>query len=515
MSDLPATRRARRVAALAVAVLAALAYANSLADGFVLDDTMAIVRNEVVAHPTLGGVFARDFRGGVGGARTDAYRPLATASFALDRALGGGRPALFHATNLFLHALLCALLTLALWSVEGLSRRAAVAAAALFAVHPLHTDAVTALVGRADLLGAGFALAAWWLHRRDARLNAIAAPACLFLALCAKESSVVILPVMALVELRGGAAAPRARPWRWLAYGAVVAAWLLLRAHAIGGWHAPAVTSANPLGGASLWTRERTALALFARALGLLVWPAALVPDYGRAVVVPLAHVTAASLAGGLALAALAALVVLAWRRRAPWSDATLLLVVPGLFAVNAIVPLPGSFAERWWYLPSLGACVLAAAALDLAAARARPWLPALLFAMVVGALALRTVARNRDWRDNPTLFAACVATAPASALCQYSLGVEYDARARDGDALQCYERAAALDPDWAEPHAAAATLHARAGRLDEAAAAFAAMQRAGGASHAARLNYVRFLLRTGRRAEAERELESLQRASP
>src|SRR5207302_8978766 len=113
--------------------------------------------------------------------------------------------------------------------------------------------------------------------------------------------------------------------------------------------------SANPLAHATLGSRRLTGLSLFARALWLHLLPFDLSPDYGRAVIVPLEHADLTVLAGALLLLVLVSVALAAWTRPGPLVDAIAFLVVPGLFAVNFLVPLPVAFAERWWYLPSLG----------------------------------------------------------------------------------------------------------------------------------------------------------------
>src|SRR5205085_6497923 len=71
----------------------------------------------------------------------------------------------------------------------------AFAAALLFAVHPIHTEAVASVSGRAELLACAFLLTAWILHLRDHQISALI---CFVLALLSKESAVVFLPLVAL-----------------------------------------------------------------------------------------------------------------------------------------------------------------------------------------------------------------------------------------------------------------------------------------------------------------------------
>src|SRR5690242_9172228 len=143
MKDVPASRRSLGVSIAAVVLVSALAYARAPADGFVLDDAAAIAQHPGVTHPSPFNLLARDFWGGTRRhPRAAAYRPLTTASFALDWHLGHGAPPMFHLTNVALHVLVSVFLLLALWSLDGCTRRAAIAAALLFAVHPVHAEAV-------------------------------------------------------------------------------------------------------------------------------------------------------------------------------------------------------------------------------------------------------------------------------------------------------------------------------------------------------------------------------------
>ena len=137
MKDLPATRRSLLLSVAVVTALAALVYHEAPEDGFVLDDAAAIAQHRGVAHPTLQAIFARDFWGGTPRhPRAAAYRPLTTASFALDWQLAGGTPWIFHVTNFSLHVMICDLVLLALWSLDGMRRRAALVATLVFALHP-------------------------------------------------------------------------------------------------------------------------------------------------------------------------------------------------------------------------------------------------------------------------------------------------------------------------------------------------------------------------------------------
>jgi tetratricopeptide (TPR) repeat protein len=500
-------------------LLAAASYANTLGNGLVMDDVGAIGNNPAVAGRFAPGqIFASDFRGGSrrsGGNLTSAYRPVVSLGLALDQQLGHGAPWPFHLANLGWHVVVSALLYLGLAGWPGLSLPVALAAGALFAVHPLHTDAVSSVVGRADLLAALSSLLVFGLHRRAARSAAALGAIALLLGLLCKESAIVILPIVLLADWRRGEL--RARSSRWLGYAAAFAIAELLRWRVVGDLGSPPVTAANALATLGWPLRAWAGLGLFAHALGLHALPLELLPDYGPNVVGTAAGITA-PLVGLGAVALLGAVAVRHWRDPAPWADAAAFVLVPGLLACNVIVALPGAFAERWWYLPSAGVCLLAAALADRLGRSARraglPW-HWVAWALVVAGFAVVTVRRNRDWRDDEALFVSAVVTAPQGAFAQFQLGFILDRQERLDEALLHYRAAEQLQPGWSEPHAAAAVVLARLGHDAEAEAAFGRMLAAGHVSARARGNYVRFMTLRGRAAEAERVLHAADAPSP
>jgi len=149
--------------------VAGLVYANALRNDFTMDDGIYILGNPQVTHSSMRGLFAPH---GV----SNVFRPVTFASFALNWRLGGARPFGFHLFNLILHvgaSLLLCLLLEALLGASPAGKAVAFAAALVFAVHPLHTEAVSSVVGRAELLAAGFLFAACMHSRRVALHHAL------------------------------------------------------------------------------------------------------------------------------------------------------------------------------------------------------------------------------------------------------------------------------------------------------------------------------------------------------
>src|SRR6185295_3627432 len=144
-------------AVMALAMLVTIAYWNSLRNDFVFDDRAVILENRLIAHlANLPVIMASGYWAGAGDDEgliryfDVLYRPLVIVTYALNYAVGGRSPVGFHLVNVGLHLLVTCLLY-ALARQLRLSREAAFLSAALFALHPLHTEAVTYVVGRAEL----------------------------------------------------------------------------------------------------------------------------------------------------------------------------------------------------------------------------------------------------------------------------------------------------------------------------------------------------------------------------
>uniref|UniRef100_A0A8C2ZZ33 dolichyl-phosphate-mannose--protein mannosyltransferase n=1 Tax=Cyclopterus lumpus TaxID=8103 RepID=A0A8C2ZZ33_CYCLU len=138
-----------------LAALCALCYNNSLRGELVHDDVWAIVNNpDVRPGSSFRNIFSNDFWGKRMADNTShkSYRPLCILTFKLNILLGGMTPLYFHIINVCLH---CAVTCLLLYTGERFvfeDSRLAFVTALLFVVHPVHTEAVSGIVGRADVL---------------------------------------------------------------------------------------------------------------------------------------------------------------------------------------------------------------------------------------------------------------------------------------------------------------------------------------------------------------------------
>jgi len=439
-----------------VLVLAAVVpYLNTLSAGFTFDDKPTILENRMVTGGIdVVGTLASPLRPG------DLYRPLAVLTFAVNEALAPGQARWFHAVNVGLHAAVSVLVFLLVYVLTGTDRLALVAGA-LFAVLPVHTEAVASLVGRAELLAALFGLGSLVAVARAAtgapspgrRVALEWLGLGLFaLALVSKESAltVAILVPLARVTARreplGGGLWRELRTLDWIPYGLVVAVFLVARGAAVSVFPAePLHPLNNPLGFVPWWTRVLTALGVLWEYFGLLTVPIVLSADYSYNQV-PLARTWwDPRVLAGVALVGTAAAVVLR-SRRPVLRFAVLFPFVALALTANVLFPIGTIKAERLLYLPSVGVVLLMALAAAALARHERYRRVATVGTVVVlAAYAGRTWTRNADWRDNAALYRSMARTAPDSAKAHYNYGVTLQEADDEEAAVAQYEQALSI----------------------------------------------------------------------
>jgi len=477
-----------RLLAIAPPLVAAAVYANTLSNGFVNDDEHLILLNPwLESLGSIATILGEDAWGFVPGPPiAEFYRPMMHGVFLAIYQLFGPRAWAFHLVNLLLHAgntWLVARLV-ARWAQAGAaSPRAGVAdaavqatpwvAALLFAVHPVHTEAVAWIAALPELSFTFFGLAALHLDAAPGRPGArrLAATGALFLlALLCKETAITLL-VLACVQrgILDGRARPFALDGRRLAPLLVAAGtYFLARGHALTGESVAAGHSWN-LGGAG-WMLN--VLALLADYLGLLLAPVELA--YWR----PFEPLTSfASGEGVVALvagAAFAAVALLSWRRSPLTFLALSWIAVPlaPTFLFDRFPRTP--FAERYLYLSVLGLGLLAAMAWEAAWRRRALRAPvALALAGITVTLSIATVARNQVWEDAYTLYMDSRSKAPDTPRPSLTLASKLAARGRYDEALAHHRILLALEPWNPAFHSAMAGTLSLAGRSEDALDSF------------------------------------------
>ena len=451
---------------LILLLLAFLPYANTLFSNFVYDDNLQILANPFVhSFRHLREIFTTtvwSFQGAQG--VTNYYRPLMTFSYLLCYKLFGPVPFGFHLVSMVWNAWVVCLVY---WVAQKMfrDRTAALIAAGLFALHPIHTESVAWIAGVTDLQLAAFYLVVFSLYlglstgelsvasgesvARSQLGRRLAIAGVYVLALLSKEQAVTLPALLTVYEhfFRDDreVTSTREKMSRYLPLWALAALYVLIRLVYLGGM---AAVRTRP--GLSNKEIVLSAIASVGQYLGKLIWPAHLSAFY-------------------------------VFYKSSQWSDPRVLFGLAGLFICGAaflwlwqharsaafsllwmgatLAPvlnarwMPASvFAERYLYLPSVGFCWLVGWGSASILENAR--LPAIarsITAVAVGAAALAggiaTVRRNRDWRNEQVLFLETLATNPDSGLIRSNLGAVYFNEGDQAGAEREWDQALAAGP--------------------------------------------------------------------
>ncbi|HUA63413.1 MAG TPA: tetratricopeptide repeat protein [Verrucomicrobiae bacterium] len=511
---------------LALALLVGACYSNSLRGAMVFDNAPILVRDARIRAATaenLDAILHNEYW--YNAAPSGLYRPLTTLSYMFNSSIlgEGANPTGYHAVNLALHILnvwlayAIGLMILGDWAP-------AMGLAALWGVHPVLTESVTNIVGRADLLAAFGVLAGLLCYSRFLAAPArrrwlwlVAVGVAQLIAVFSKESGAILPGVLLVYDL----AFPDRAIWRrrlpgYVALAPAFAAFIYLRA----GVQTRLLVhfAENPLAGAGFLTSRITAVKVIGKLMWLFLWPLHLSADYSFNAV-PLfawrpAWEDAQALLALLACVALLAVAV-RWRRR---NRALFFLI--GFFFVaiaptsNVFLTIGSIMAVRFLYLPSIGLAGCVALVLYGRARRVAP----IVTAVLVVALAARTYARNPDWRDELSLWSATVAVVPNSARAHNNLcNALSEIPSRQRDAVAECNAALHILPDYADAHFNLGRLLARMpDRLQSAIAQYQTALRiepAFAAAHAALGNAL--LQLPGSAADAAREYQAALHSDP
>ena len=413
------------IAPAIVALLALGACITSLGHGFTFDDRYIVFLNQRV-H-TLHGwwrLFGDTYwPREIGG---DGYRPLVTSLFALQWVAGGGAPWVFHLVNIVLAV--GAALAVYWCALAVLPPIGALAAAALFAVHPVHVEVTGNVVGQSELLVATFLCLAMGIYLRarsrgTPTVHELGAVMGLYvLGLLSKEHAIVLPALLIAAEFT----VVRDTSWRWtkamrvfgLLLVAVSAAFLLVIAQVhrniTGFVPYPAFIVLHM----TAFDRAFTMLTVMPRIARLLVFPTHLSGDYSPPDV-PVAYAFDPLQLPGIFICIGILLLAFALRRRSPAASFGLFWVIIAFMPVsNLLVPAGFMIAERTLFFPSVGV-VLVAGAIVAAILEREIRFERRMLATATGlllALGLaRSVDRQRVWKNNTVFFDQLVKDAPNS----------------------------------------------------------------------------------------------------
>ena len=438
-------------------LLALLPYLNALRNGFVDDDGTQILRNPYIRDfRHLREIFTTTVLSYQGVSRApNYYRPLMNFGYLLCYRLFGPQPYAFHLANLLLHGFVVILL-FAVTKRMFRNSTLAFVAAALFALHPIHTESVDWIAAVTDLELTFFVLLTFGLFLRLDRpqpsrhgLTQLGMAASFALAAVSKEQALT-LPLLATLyehayrEDRNQTTMAQ-KVARYGSLWLLTAVYLVFRVRFLG----TLAHSRQPLAGYEV---AFSAITLFGQYMWKLLWPVRLCAFY---VFEASDDPTDLHVLAGLAVLVLVAILFVAlWKLDRIASFGVLWLVVTLMPVLNARWMADNVFTERYLYLPSVGFCwVLAWGWTRLVARSASytfPWRSLLAVASGVIAIccAIRIVTRNADWRDDVTFYTSSIAASPRAFYLHNDLGAVYWAKGDVKSAEREWTEALKLAPN-------------------------------------------------------------------
>jgi Tfp pilus assembly protein PilF len=506
--------------------LALLVYVNVLHSGVFWDDNMAFK----TAPPPPSKVFQpnpphpNEGYQGPGLAPQAYYRPLMHLSMEADRAIWGSNPVGFHFSVYLANAAVTLLFygcLVLLMDFYRKDRGIAVAAASLFAVHPMHVETVAWIAGRNDVFTSLFvliALFAYLRYRRSATAGMIVLFAAgMILGLSGKETAIpfmLIFPVLDFLLQRSGTV-----PWRgmkdpilWV-WGLILGGYVLIRLSRV------MLPPAHGGGGAA--GPSQNSLATFFVSLGY----------YLKLLAVPyplnlfIENVPAGdNRATAWLLIGLVGSVGILWMlirgTRSLWGVAAVWFIL-GL-AAPMVVPFvrvsATPLAERYAYLASGGFVLFVALALfgirDWRPSRI-PWAESLLGVIVV-LFSVMTLARNAVWRDEVALWKDTIRKSPEASFPHFNLGLVYELKKQNyDDAIRQFREGLEIDPKSSAAHNRLANLLMEKGLLDDSQKEYQLVSELQPDSASSHYNLAVIEALRKRDQEAEREFQSAIRLNP
>lgn len=433
------------IAALGAVVLSFALFGNGIPGKFLLDDGSVIVGNPLINDHLsgFGEIFVSPyhFKQPLPG----LYRPLVIASYSLNWFFFGNSSSSFHVVNIFLHALAVFLVFLLAYRLSGLHYAAMTAL--LFLFLPIHVEAVTSIVGRAEILSFIFVLAALYYVLRERYLAAASA---FFLALLSKENAIAFLLIFVFLELFY-----RKKSWRGvgrnLRYFAppfliyLFLRWIALGKHFLSN---DATIVYNPIKFAPFWSGWWTSLKVFYLYLQKIFIPVGFSSDYSFEAI-PLIFQPSQSWPTLAGLSLLGFFIWLLFKKRSNVIGLGVAIFLFSYFVISNWVFKTGTImAERLMYLPSLGLVLMVAGGLEPLIKRVV--LRKIIFVFLGMGLiwyGMRVVDRNRAWLNEANLFESAYAAVPQSVVNKTNKAYLYYVAKEYGEARQMIDEVLILAP--------------------------------------------------------------------
>ncbi len=432
-------------------------YLNTLGNEFVWDDKGFIRWPMIRSYENI----KFFLKGALPDEHFGDYRPLKGIILTINYALFKDRPLGYHLTAIFIHlttTLMVYLVTSAIFRNNARVRLLAFAAALLFGVHPIHTEAITFVTSSSDVIGITFFLAAFYFYVRNTQINwgnkayFLASLFFAALAFLSYEMTLVLPFILFLYDVCFGRLIKVewiGRIKNYLVYLGVIILYAIWRYGVLG------ISEGKSYPENNFFLNIITMVKVFAQYVVLTVFPKNLTVaheispgvyamaqgDFNRT-----AYLAQKITDGQFIISFLVLLIIVLagiWSfRKYPLVTFCIFWFFLALLPVANIFPLGTMMAERYLYLASFGFCLLAGWLLVSLSGKNLflKWVSFGFYIFLIVYFSVLTINRNTEWRDSFTLWLTTVGQTPKSAVANFNLAVAYEDRGDTENSLKYFE---------------------------------------------------------------------------
>ncbi len=432
-----------------------LLYANTLNNGYVLDDDVVYLKNKDVqaGYSGIGSILHHSFIYGFTGHNDQSYRPVVLIVFAIEKQLFGNNPHTGHFINILLFGLACVLLyklmvtlfekySLPTFSILNSQFSIPLVVALLFAAHPIHTESVANIKGRDDILNfIFFELSLFFILKHiDTSKKKYFAFSVLFffLSLLCKEMAVTFLAIIPLTIFFFRDVPLKKITIGLISFIAAFGVYMLIRKSVL-----ETVTFAEKMkvvnnalaAAANEPDRIATALLILGKYILLLFYPHPLSWDYSfnQVPIVSFSDIKVIitlAVFGAMGIYSIWTLVNVFKNpkskiqnpRSIVFSYSILFFFLTMSVVSNIFIMIGATLGERFLFTPSIAFCLAVPFLLNRFGKNIL--IGGTLIILVL--FSFKTFTRNKDWKDNYSLFLSGVEATPNSSRVQSSLGASY-----------------------------------------------------------------------------------------
>lgn len=418
-----------------IAILSFIMYANTLKHGFVLDD-VAVVENNRFVNAGIKGVpdiLTTFYWEGYWNSNAGLYRPLSLVAFAIEHAISPANAPIHHFFNILYYAIACCLLFEFLCAVfNKIDKRFFLFAVMLFIVHPIHTEVVANIKSRDEIFSLLFFLLscrALYIIKGSKKNKILLSAGFFLLALLSKEGAIAFLPIIFLIDYMKEKNIATLIKQRLLLL-ATTAVWFAWHQYIIGSSTSPRITytySDNSLlASSSILEQKATALGMFARYIIKAFYPYNLSYDYSFNEIPIITFFSIPAIGGLILLIAMIYFSYKFFKSNSLISFCLFMIFLPLLLTGNIVFNIGATMGDRFLFIPTIGSCILICLFVfklfktDLSSVKVSATIQYTLLAVFV-LFSVRSYTRNKDWKDNFTLFKNDVDNAPNSARVRFN----------------------------------------------------------------------------------------------